>query len=83
MRFCEECGSMMRTEGDAWVCRSCESEEPRDSHAEASMTTQDGQRDDGAPPVVDATRDATETTQESCPVEDCDSDRAEYETRPK
>ncbi|MEF8802329.1 MAG: DNA-directed RNA polymerase subunit M, partial [Halolamina sp.] len=24
MEFCDECGSMMHTEGDTWVCRSCE-----------------------------------------------------------
>jgi len=47
MEFCDECGSLMHTEGDRWVCRSCEHEAPRDSQAEAAMTTQDGQRDDG------------------------------------
>jgi len=31
MQFCDECGSMMHTEGDAWVCRSCENQESRDS----------------------------------------------------
>ena len=56
MQFCDECGSMMHTEGETWVCRSCENEEPRDSGAESTMTTQDGQRDDGAPAVAD--RDA-------------------------
>lgn len=28
MQFCDECGSMMHTAGDTWVCRSCENEEP-------------------------------------------------------
>ncbi|CQH64088.1 transcription elongation factor TFS (plasmid) [Halobacterium hubeiense] len=83
MNFCDRCSSMMRTEGDTWVCRSCGNEEPRDSQAEAAMTTQDGQRDDGAPAVADATQDATETMQEPCPADDCDSDRANYEMIPK
>ena len=74
---------MMHTEGDRWVCRSCENEEPRDSGAEAAMATRDAQRDDGAPAVADATRDAAETTEASCPADGCDGDRAEYEMLPK
>jgi len=35
--------------GNTWVCRSCETEEPRDSQAEAAMATQDRKRDDGVP----------------------------------
>ena len=83
MEFCDECGSMMHTEGDTWVCRSCGTEEPRDPQAEAAMATQNGQRDEGAPAVADATQDSTETMQESCPAEGCDSDRAYYEMMPK
>ncbi|QLC35695.1 DNA-directed RNA polymerase subunit M (plasmid) [Halarchaeum sp. CBA1220] len=83
MRFCDECGSMMHTEGDTWVCHSCENKEPRDSQAEAAMETQDRQQDDGAPAVADATQGSTETVQESCPADDCDSDRAYYEMIPK
>ncbi|WP_299234566.1 RPA12/RPB9/RPC11 RNA polymerase family protein [Natronomonas sp.] len=83
MQFCDECGSMMHTEGDAWVCRSCENETLRDSQAEAAMTTRDGQRDDGAPAVADATDDPAETTREPCPAEGCDSDRASSEMMPK
>ena len=74
MEFCDECGSMMHTEGNTWVCRSCEHEAPRDSEAESAMTTQDGQRDDGAPAVADATEDSTEKMHEPFPAGDCDSD---------
>jgi len=74
---------MMHTEGDAWVCRSCANEESRDSHPDAAMATRDVQRDDGAPAVVDATQDATETVQEPCPADDCEGDRADYEMLPK
>ncbi len=83
MRFCDECGSLMHTESDMWVCRSCETEVPRDAQAEAAMAIQDGQRDDGAPDVADATQDATETTQIPCPAADCDGDRAESKMLPK
>jgi DNA-directed RNA polymerase subunit M len=83
MQFCDVCGSIMHTEDDTWVCRSCGTEERRDSQAEAAMTTQDGQQDDGAPAVADATQDATETKEVACPADDCDSDRADYEMLPK
>ncbi|EMA09512.1 DNA-directed RNA polymerase, M/15 kDa subunit [Haloarcula marismortui ATCC 33800] len=73
----------MHTEGDTWVCRSCENEEQRDSQAEAVMATQDGQQDDGAPAVADATQGTTETMQEPCLADNCDSNRASYEMLPK
>ena len=73
----------MHTAGDTWVCRSCEKEAPRDTEAEAAMTTQDRQVDDEAPAVADATQDASETMQESCSADDCDSDRATSEMMPK
>jgi len=41
------------------------------------------QQDDGAPAVADATQDSTQTVQESCPADDCDSERASYEIMPK
>ncbi|MDZ7730981.1 MAG: DNA-directed RNA polymerase subunit M [Natrialbaceae archaeon] len=83
MQFCDECGSVMHTDGDTWVCRSCGTETPRDSQAEAAMAIREGQQDDGAPDVADATQGATETTQVACPVADCDSDRAYDEMMPK
>lgn len=83
MKFCDACGSMMRTEGDRWVCGACANEEPRDSEAEAAMTTQSEQQDHEAPPVVDGTQDDTETVEKPCPAEGCDSEEAHYETRPK
>ncbi|OYR57188.1 RPA12/RPB9/RPC11 RNA polymerase family protein [Halorubrum halodurans] len=83
MRFCDECGSMMHTADDAWACRSCGNREPRDSQAEAAMATRDAQRDDGAPDVADATRGAAGTMRKPCPTDDCDGERADYETMPK
>lgn len=83
MQFCEACGPLMHTEDDTGVCRSCEHAEPRDSHAEAAMTTQDGQQDNGAPAVADTTQDDSETIQENCPAADCDSNHAYYELMPK
>jgi DNA-directed RNA polymerase subunit M len=54
-----------------------------DSQAEAAMTTQDGQQNDWVPGVADATQGTTETMQEPCLAENCDSDRDDYEMMPK
>ena len=43
MKFCDECGSMMKTEDDHWVCGSCGHEELRDENKEAQMVTTEGQ----------------------------------------
>jgi DNA-directed RNA polymerase subunit M len=55
---------MMHTEGETWVCRSCENEVQRDSQAEAAMTTRDRQQDGEVPAVADATQDSSETMEE-------------------
>jgi DNA-directed RNA polymerase subunit M len=47
------------------------------------MVTRGGQRAEGACDVASAAKDATETMQEPCPADDCDSDRAYYEMMPK
>ena len=83
MQFCDECGSIMHTEGDMWLCRSCGAEELRDSQAERAMSTKDGQQNDEAPAVVDATQDATETVNEPCPADGCEGNRASSEMLPK
>ncbi|AWB28359.1 RPA12/RPB9/RPC11 RNA polymerase family protein [Halococcoides cellulosivorans] len=83
MQFCDECGSIMHTEEDTWVCRSCEHETPRDSEAEAEMATREGQTDDGAPDVADTTEETSETVEASCPAPDCDSERATSAMMPK
>ncbi|MGM0590700.1 MAG: transcription factor S [Halobacteriota archaeon] len=38
MEFCDECGSMMKTEGDFWVCGSCGHEQPKDPDANYVLT---------------------------------------------
>ncbi|MFB6117082.1 RPA12/RPB9/RPC11 RNA polymerase family protein [Halosegnis sp.] len=83
MQFCDECGSMMHADGDAWVCRSCGRERARDSTTDAAVTTTETQQDDGPAPVVDADDAATETVQTVCPTAECESERAHYEMMPK
>jgi DNA-directed RNA polymerase subunit M len=45
MKFCDECGSMMQTEGDKWVCTQCGHETLRDEAAEAEMVTTQAQEE--------------------------------------
>jgi DNA-directed RNA polymerase subunit M len=80
MEFCDECGSMMKTDGDKWVCGSCGYEKLRDSASEGAMVTKQGQE---ASEVVDMSDvDDTEigpTTTVQCP--ECGNDRARYEMK--
>jgi DNA-directed RNA polymerase subunit M len=43
MEFCDECGSMMQTSDDRWVCTNCEAEKLRDSAKEQAMVTTQAQ----------------------------------------
>jgi len=75
MEFCDECGSMLKTEGDTWVCASCGFEKDRDTGSEDEMVTTAGQEESEVVDVSDT--DANEgrpTTSAQCPQ--CDNDRA-------
>ncbi|WP_276260784.1 transcription factor S [Haloglomus litoreum] len=82
MKFCDECGSMMHSGKDeaTWVCRSCGHEEGRGDDDSETMTTTEGQSDDG--PVDMSEVDDEEigpTTTVICP--ECGHDRARYEMK--
>jgi len=82
MEFCDECGSMMQTQDDVWVCTKCDYEKPRNSASEAGMVTTEGQQ--GSTVVDMSDVDDAEigpTTKVRCPNPDCDSDRARYEMK--
>ncbi len=74
MEFCDDCGSMMKTEGDHWVCGSCGFEKLRDEVKEATMVTTQGQQDSEIVDVSDAEDKGLPTTTAQCPQ--CDNDRA-------
>jgi DNA-directed RNA polymerase subunit M len=80
MEFCDDCGSMMKTEGDVWVCGSCGNETPRDEVAEQQAVTTQGQQESE---VVDTSEvdaaDMGPTTRTRCP--ECGNDRAFYEMK--
>lgn len=43
MQFCDDCGSMMKAEGDRMVCTACGAESARDADREAEFVTTDEQ----------------------------------------
>ena len=80
MEFCDECGSMMKTEGDRWVCGSCGHETLRDDAKEEAMVTTQGQEESEVVDMSDAGEEAMgPTTNARCP--ECGNDRAAYEMK--
>jgi DNA-directed RNA polymerase subunit M len=80
MEFCDECGSMMKTEGETWVCGSCGYEKARDAEGEAAMTTTQGQQESEVVDMSDTDEEAIgPTTSARCP--ECGHDRARYEMK--
>jgi DNA-directed RNA polymerase subunit M len=76
MKFCDECGSMMKTEGDSWVCGSCGHESGRNEEQEAGMVTTEGQEESEIVDVTDAENKGLPSTTTKCPK--CEHDEAYY-----
>ena len=74
MEFCDDCGSMMKTEDGAWVCGNCGHEKPRDQAREEGMVTTTGQQETEVVDMSEAEDQARPTTTEQCP--ECDNDEA-------
>ncbi|WP_323675048.1 transcription factor S [Halorubellus sp. PRR65] len=79
MEFCDECGSMMKTEGDHWVCGSCGHEQGRDEAKEAEMVTTEGQEVSEVIDISGAEERGLPQMTAHCPK--CDNDRAYYYTQ--
>ncbi|MFB6174246.1 MAG: transcription factor S [Halobacteriales archaeon] len=74
MEFCDNCGSMMKKDGELWVCTDCGTEAPTNPDAEYVLTEgqeasevieSGGEEDSGLP-----------TTGARCP--ECGNDRAHW-----
>lgn len=74
MNFCDECGSMMKTQGDRWVCASCGFETARDTEQEQQMVTTTGQEESEVVDMSEAEDQARPTTTVICP--ECENDEA-------
>jgi len=81
MEFCDECGSMMKTEGEQWICGSCGHETARDAEREQEMAvTTQGQEETEVVDTSDVDAgDVGPTTEVVCP--ECGHDRAFYEMK--
>ena len=71
MEFCDDCGSMMKAEGELWVCTSCGNKQPKDP--EASYVLTEGQE---VSEIIesDGGDAGLPTTNATCP--ECGNDRA-------
>ena len=71
MEFCDECGSMMKTEGEFWVCGSCGHEQPKGDSADYTVTDQQE-----ASEIIESSAENSglPTTNAHCP--ECGNDRA-------
>ena len=76
MEFCDECGSMMKAEGDEWVCSNCGYEKLRDAEKEQAMVTTQAQEESEVVDVSDSEDDGLPTTNARCP--ECGNDRAKW-----
>jgi DNA-directed RNA polymerase subunit M len=76
MEFCDECGSMMKADGDVWRCPEGH-EKARNPETEATMTTTQGQQETEIVDLSDVDpADMNPTTEVICP--NCGHDRAHY-----
>lgn len=79
MKFCDDCGSMMKADGGTWECPNGHTE-ARDQANEASMTTEQSQEENE---IVDLSEVGDEalgpTTEIKCP--ECGNMRASYEMK--
>ncbi|PSQ15899.1 transcription factor S [Halobacteriales archaeon QS_8_69_26] len=72
MEFCDECGSMMRSEDGTWVCQSCGNEQIRDESANYVVT--EDQEESEIVDVSDAEDQGLPSTETRCP--ECGNNRA-------
>jgi DNA-directed RNA polymerase subunit M len=74
MQFCDDCGSMMKTENDTWVCVDCGNEMGRDTGSEEAMVTTTGQEETEVVDVSETEDQSRPTTTAQCP--ECENDEA-------
>ena len=78
MQFCDDCGSMMKAEGDRMVCTSCGGATERDRDLENEFVTTESQTDEE---VIESSEDANfegkpKATDVRC--EECGTEEAYY-----
>jgi len=79
MEFCDECGSMMKTDDGMWVCGSCGYRTARDTASERGMKVTQGQEESDVVDMSESEDEARPTTQQACP--ECGNDRSFWEMK--
>jgi DNA-directed RNA polymerase subunit M len=75
MRFCDNCGSMMKTEGEEWVCSSCAARAPRDD-GDGFVTSAAQDTSDVVETDAEVQFEGQPTAETTC--EDCGNGEAYY-----
>jgi DNA-directed RNA polymerase subunit M len=78
MQFCEECGSMMHTDGDVMVCSSCGHEEPRDEAAAEQFVSTESQSTDDVIETEEGANFEGKPTADDVTCEECGHGKAWY-----
>ncbi|MFB6157884.1 MAG: RPA12/RPB9/RPC11 RNA polymerase family protein [Haloferacaceae archaeon] len=77
MEFCDECGAMMKKDGDVWRCKNGHEKRRENGGSDAVWTTQEREEDSGPVDLSDVDpADMNPTTNATCPQ--CGNDRAHY-----
>ena len=78
MQFCDDCGSMMHTDGDRMVCSSCGATTAKDADLAEQYTSTEAQTDGD---VIESDEDANfegKPTDDDVTCDDCGNGRAWY-----
>jgi transcription factor S len=78
MKFCENCGSMMTTEGDQWVCGSCGATQPRDREEESGFVSTEEQTGDELIETEEGAEFEGKPTAKDVTCEECGNGEAWY-----
>ncbi|WP_290810398.1 transcription factor S [Halovivax sp.] len=71
MEFCDECGSMMKTEDGLWVCGSCDFTKPKGDAAAYTVTD-----DQEASEIIESSGQDSSLPETDAHCPECDNDRA-------
>ena len=78
MKFCDDCGSMMKAEGEQWVCGSCGASEPRDRESESAFVSTEEQTGDELIETEEGADFEGKPTADDVVCEECGNDEAWY-----
>ncbi|MCH7660755.1 MAG: transcription factor S [Euryarchaeota archaeon] len=78
MEFCPDCGSMMKAEGEQWVCGSCGERVVRDREAESAFVSIEEQSGDELIETEEGAEFEGKPTARDVTCEECGNEEAWY-----